>query len=141
MAHATESIEIDCPPDRLLAVITDFARYPEFLPEIVDAKVISEEAGVWEVAFALQIVRRLEYTLRLEQPTPLKVQWSLVEGVFRVNTGSWSLESLDEGSRTCATYEVETQVGMYVPRSLMKTLVSRSLPDMLGRFKKRAESM
>jgi len=141
MAHATESIEIDCPPDRLLAVITDFGRYPEFLPEIVDAKVISEEEDAWEVAFALQIVRRLEYTLRLEQPTPLKVQWALVKGIFRVNTGSWSLESLDNGTRTRATYEVETQVGMYVPRSLMKTLVSRSLPDMLGRFKKRAEAM
>ncbi len=140
MAHATESIEINCPPQQLMSVITDFGRYPEFLSEIVDARILSEEPGVWEVAFALQIVRRLEYTLRLERTTPLKIQWCLVEGIFRVNTGSWTLESLDGGSRTLAVYEVETQVGMYVPRSLMKTLVSRGLPDMLGRFKTRAES-
>ena len=140
MAHATQSIEMSCSPQQLLSVITDFGSYPQFLPEIVETRIVSEADGVWEVAFALKIVRKLDYTLRLVQPDPMRVEWSLVEGVFRVNSGSWSLESLDDGTRTRATYEVETQVGMYVPRALMNTLVSRSLPDMLTRFKTRAES-
>ena len=112
----------------------------ESLDEIVDTRIINAENDVWEVAFALHIVRRLEYTLRLVRSGDSRVEWSLVEGVFRVNTGSWTLEALDDGSRTRAVYEVETQVGMYVPRTLMKTLVSRSLPDMLERFKNRAEN-
>ena len=46
-----------------------------------------------------------------------------------------------ENGRGCrATYEVEIQMGMYVPRTLMKTLVGRSLPEMLEKFKEQAEA-
>ncbi len=138
MASATASIEAACSPAAFLAVVTDFERYPEFVDDLVDVRIRSHGEGVWEVAFGLQIVRRLEYTLRLEQVSPTRVQWSLLEGVFRANSGSWTLEALEDGGCK-ATYEVEIQLGMYVPKSLMKTLVGRALPEMLERFREQAE--
>ena len=140
MASATASIEASCSPAAFLSVVTDFERYPEFVEDLVDVRIRSHGENVWEVAFGLQIVRRLEYTLRLEQVSPTRVQWSLLEGVFRANSGSWTLEPLENGGCK-ATYEVEIQLGMYVPKSLMKTLVGRALPQMLQRFRDRAEQV
>ena len=42
MAHATQTIEMSCSPQQLLSVITDFGSYPQFLPEIVETRIVSE---------------------------------------------------------------------------------------------------
>jgi len=140
MATAKATVEANCSPETFLSVVTDFERYPEFLEDMVDARIRAQGEGYWEVCFGLHIVRRLEYTLRLEKVSADRVEWCLVEGIFRANNGSWTLESLDGGTRCRANYEVEIQLGMYVPRTLMKTLVGRSLPEMLDGFREQAES-
>ena len=103
MAHATATVEADCSPETFLSVVTDFERYPEFVEDVVDARISGRGEGYWEVDFGLHIVRRLEYTLRLEMVSPERLEWSLVEGIFRVNNGSWSLEALEGGTRCRAT--------------------------------------
>ncbi len=140
MPTARHSIEIDASREDLLAVITDFPAYPDFLPDMVDAQVISAGDGSWEVRFGLHLIRRLDYTLRLVQEGPNRIRWNLIEGIFRKNNGGWEIEVLEEGKRVRAHYDIEIQVGMFLPGSLVNTLVQKSLPDMLGRFKKRAES-
>ena len=140
MPTARHSIEIDASREDLLAVITDFPAYPDFLPDMVDAQVISAGDGSWEVRFGLHLIRRLDYTLRLVQEGPNRIRWNLIEGIFRKNNGGWEIEVLEEGKRVRAHYDIEIQVGMFLPGSLVNTLVQKSLPDMLGRFKRRAES-
>jgi ribosome-associated toxin RatA of RatAB toxin-antitoxin module len=140
MPSARHSIEIDASSENLLAVITDFEAYPDFLPDIVDAKVVSAEDGSWEVRFALHLIRRLDYTLRLVQENPHRIRWTLIEGLFRKNSGGWEIEVLEEGSRVRAHYDIEIQVGMFLPGTLVNTLVQKSLPDMLACFKTRAEA-
>ncbi len=140
MPSTHQSIEIDAAPDRVLAVITDFLRYPEFLSHVRGTRVVRQDAVSWEVEFELNLIRPVRYTLRLEQQGAEGLTWSLVSGVFRSNDGSWKLEPLEGGTRTRATYQIDLQIGVFLPGSLVNTLVGKELPDMLLAFKRRVEA-
>lgn len=141
MPSATHSIEINAKSADVLSVITDFESYPNFIPEMVEARIVQQTGDVWEVSFGIHVVRRLDYTLRLTQVSPTEIRWTLVSGVFKSNDGSWHLTPLDGGSRTRADYTVDIQVGMFLPGSLVRSLVGKSLPSMLKKFKSRAEAL
>lgn len=139
MPATQRSIEIDASPGDTLAVLTDFEAYPNFLPDLQAVEVIRAAPGDWEVRFSLRLIRPLVYTLRLMAPDPLSLQWSLVEGAFKANDGSWTLEPLDGGARTRATYTIDVGMGLYVPGNIVRSLSERSLPDTLSRFKAEIE--
>jgi ribosome-associated toxin RatA of RatAB toxin-antitoxin module len=143
MPSAQRTIDIDAPPALVMGVITDFAAYPGFLSEIKEARVLRRgETGdqkEWEVAFVLSLIRELHYTLRLVQPSEDELTWSLVEGAFQGNDGSWRLEPQEDGRRTRAHYAISLQVGVFVPGSIVRGLVDRTLPHTLERFKSEAE--
>lgn len=141
MPKAVITADIDVTPALLMGVITDFARYPEFIGDMEESVILRRDADEWTVRFVLRVIRRLEYTLTLVRHSDLHLTWALVEGVFKANTGAWRLEPLDDGARTRATYELELDLGMFVPGSVMKTLVERNLPAMMAAFKARAESL
>lgn len=138
MPAAQHTVEIDAPLPMVVAVITDFAAYPRFLPDMDEATVIHARPGEWEVAFSVRVIRPLRYTLRLVAVSPTEITWSLLEGAFRSNEGGWSLEALGP-TRTRATYRIDVAVGLYVPGNIVRSLIERSLPDTLARFKAEAE--
>lgn len=139
MPAARTQIEIDATPEQVMAVITDFGSYSRFLPEIEESTVLTHSGGSWDVEFSVKVVRRFTYTLRLVQESPTRVCWSLVKGSFKVNNGTWDLSPLDGGSRTLANYSIDLQVGMFVPGNILRSLVERSLPETVVRFKEEAE--
>ncbi len=130
------------PASALMAVILDFERYPEFLPEVTDARVLLREPSrgeptAWEVTFEVVMIRALRYTLRLQREDPLTLRWSLVEGRFHANEGAWRIEPTSE--HTChASWEVELQPGFYLPGGLLRTLRGTRLKRTLARFAQRA---
>jgi coenzyme Q-binding protein COQ10 len=135
LPSARHTTEINASPEQVLSVIADFDSYKDFLPEIEDCELVREDSGTWDVRFTLKLVKRFRYVLRLEQTSPLQIRWHLLEGVFKANDGGWDLESLDDGKRTRATYFIDLQVGMFVPSSIMRNAVNRSLPDTVRRFR------
>ena len=139
MPSAVRTIEIDAAPSVVMGVITDFASYPSFLPEMKEARVVRHAGPEWEVAFSLALIRDLHYTLRLVQSSPLAISWSLVDGAFQANDGRWVLEPRNNGARTFATYTIAIQVATHLPGSIVRGLVDLALPNTLERFKAEAE--
>ena len=80
MPSTHQSIEIDAAPEQVLAVITDFLRYPEFLNHVRSTRVVRQDATSWEVEFELNLIRPVRYTLRLERQGTEGLTWSLVSG-------------------------------------------------------------
>jgi ribosome-associated toxin RatA of RatAB toxin-antitoxin module len=140
MPVVQRSIEIDVPPAALMRVICDFAAYPRFLPDMVEATVLRAEPTRWTVKYAVRIIRRVEYTLDHVREGDTRLRWALVEGAFKSNNGGWELEPLDDGTRTRATYTLDIDIGMFVPGSVLKTLLEQNLPATLAGFKARAEA-
>ena len=132
MPSASYEVETDVLPEELMAVITDFPRYPDFIPTMKLAKLSLQGPPVWEVRFVLQIIRRMEYVLRLEQRGPHELHWSLLEGVFLHNSGSWKLTPQENG--TLVRYELTMQLETFLPSSIALSLKKNSLPETVGFF-------
>jgi coenzyme Q-binding protein COQ10 len=143
MARVSRSIEVDVAPDVFLSVVQDYARYPEFVPEVKAVRVGARKGDAVEVTYWLDVKLRLfDFTLRHVTRSMGRIEWSLVRGgeFMRANEGAWTLERTQNGG-TRATYEIEIDLGPMVPGALEKALADRGLPNMLANFKTRAESV
>jgi coenzyme Q-binding protein COQ10 len=140
MAGATRSIVFNAPIERCYAVIADFERYPEFLPEVKKIRTANRRGHEVDVHYEAEIVKIIRYTIRAREEKPTRVSWSFVDGEFmKDNRGSWALEDLG-GAKTRATYSIEVAVGLLVPKSLLNVLIDTQLPRLLENFKARIES-
>ena len=66
-------------PAKVMAVLADFERYPEFLPEIRGVSILSSEDGVSTVRFDLQMLMKVSYTIVLTQEGDTSLTWELSE--------------------------------------------------------------
>jgi ribosome-associated toxin RatA of RatAB toxin-antitoxin module len=142
MTQASHSIDVDVPPEQFLAVLDDYARYPEFQPDVKSIRVEARGVGSVQVAYAFDAkVLLLEYVLEHRRVTPLRIEWRLLRGdLLRNNTGAWDLAPLPGGG-TRVTYSIDLVFAAKVPAGLTRALAEQSLPRMLGNFKARAEAL
>ncbi|MBX7100818.1 MAG: SRPBCC family protein [Myxococcaceae bacterium] len=141
MAGATRSITINAPRETVFKVVSDYERYPEFLPEVKAIRTFNRQGNQVDVQYTAEIVKTIKYTLRLSEDKPAKLSWAFIEGEFmKDNKGGWQLEDLGNG-QTKATYSIEVTLGALVPKTIVNALVDTQLPKMLESFKRRAESL
>ena len=141
MPKATLVLTVDVPPDFFFDVVTDYRRYPEFVPDLRYVRVVSESTDTSQIDFEVHVIRTLRYTLSLEYERPSRVRWSLVSGdLMKRNEGSWEIEEAGPG-RTRATYTLELKLGAMVPAAVTTRLAQAGLPAMLDQFKVRAEGL
>ena len=139
MEAVKQSVEINVSPHRLYEVLTDFEAYPGFVPNQSAVKILQSEDNRWRVQFELSIVKKLTYTLDLVGEPGRSLRWFLVEGdMMKSNTGGWTLEENDAG-HTLAKYEIEVLFGGFVPKSVSRSLIQKTLPSNLAAFKQEAE--
>ena len=139
MAGATRSIVINATMEKMFSVITDYEKYPEFLPEVKKIRLSNRKGAEVDVHYDAEIVKTIKYSLRLKEEKPNKVSWSFIAGEFmKDNKGSWVLQDLG-GGKINATYNIEVTVGMLVPKTIVTALVDTQLPKTLEAFKRRAE--
>jgi uncharacterized membrane protein len=127
---STQSITIDAPPDRVVAVICDFPRYPEWTEAMRAAEVIEEyeDGYASQVRFTIDAgVLADEYVLAYAYAEDLsRIEWHLVSPsrMQRSQQGSYDVLGNPDGTSTVTyTLEVELSVGM------------------LGMFRRKAEKM
>jgi coenzyme Q-binding protein COQ10 len=145
MAEAVRTIEVGVSPERFYQVITDFEHYPEFL-QVVGLKairVLSRSPSEADVEHEVKLLGKgVKYTLRYVLEPDRRLGWSLVTGdLMSANDGAWTLEPVDGGQRTRATYRLAMKVGRLVPASIVTALAATQLPAMLEAFKRRAEAL
>jgi uncharacterized membrane protein len=123
---AIETIEIDAPYDRVLAVIRDIESVPQWVSEILEAEVLeknedSTPARAWFRASTP--VGKDEYTLAYEHHRD-GMSWSLVEG--RLQSGQdarYRLRRLGK-NRTAVTYELRITHGLPLPGFLRRKVIN-----------------
>jgi carbon monoxide dehydrogenase subunit G len=126
----SQSIVIAAPPERVTAVIADFASYPEWVSAMKAAEVVEE----YEDGYASQVRFVLdagpvsdEYTLRYSYAEDLsRIEWHLVapSKMQKRQDGSYDIEAGPDGTTT-VTYTLAVELGI----------------GMIGMFKRKAEKM
>jgi len=140
MPGATQSIDIDAPRELVFGVIVDYDRYGEFVPHLKKSRVKERGPGYAVVEMRVDLVREVTYTLRIAEDAPRATRWQLVEGPFKRNDGGWDLEDLG-GGRTRASYRIDIDLGLFVPKAIVDKAVGQSLPANLQAFKARSEQV
>ena len=127
---STQSIVIAAPRDRVVEVICDFPKYPEWVSAAKRVEVVEEyeDGYASQVRFVLDAgVVQDEYTLVYEYAEDLsRIEWHLAapSKIQKVQDGSYDIEEQSDGTSTVTyTLAVELSIGM------------------LGMFKRKAEKM
>jgi coenzyme Q-binding protein COQ10 len=140
MPGTSTSILIDAPAKVVYDVISDFESYPEFLPDVKKVEV-DKKGKRLTATFEVSVIKKIRYTLEFATVPSKKISWTFVKGdVFKDNRGGWEFEEVKKG-QTKATYQIEVDFGLLVPSLITNKLVGHNLPQMMKRFKERAESL
>lgn len=140
MAEAQTTELFNCTVDELYKIVSDYEKYPEFLAEVRDCKVVKTDGGKKLVEFTVSVIKDFKYRLWMTEEAPSKVSWVFESGdIFKVSNGSWVLK--DEAGKTRATYMVEAKFNLFVPGPIAKALVSVNLPNMISSYHKRVKEI
>ena len=142
---STQSIVIDAPPDRVAAVIADFARYPEWVEAMKSSEILEE----YEDGYASQVRFTIdagplvdEYTLQYEYAEDLsRIEWRLVapSKMQREQVGSYDIEGNDDGTST-VTYTLSVEVAIPMLGMFKRKAEKRIMDTALRELKRRVES-
>lgn len=139
MGKASISEVFNAPAKAIFNVITDYGRYPEFLPEVKRVSVIDSKPEKKLVEFELQIVKTFRYQLWLIEKPYFEVSWKFHTGdIFKENSGHWKLKELEDG-KTQVEYEIMAKFGLFVPGMIEKKLIEVNLPSMMKAYRERIE--
>jgi hypothetical protein len=139
--QSTQSIVIDAPPAAVMAVIADFAAYPEWAGSVKSTEVLSTgpDGRPQQVRFTLDAGPvKDEYVLSYVWDDDARVDWSLVRAqVQKSQRGSYVLAG--RGGSTEVTYHLA--VDLAIPMlGMLKRKAERVIMDTaLKELKKRVE--
>ena len=136
MPTLERSFDVAAKPETVFQVISDFERYPEFLPEIREARFDRQDNESAFAHFDLFILLHVRYSLSLKLLSPNKISWELTDSnVLEANRGAWEIERTDTGSHV--RYQVEISLKGSVPQGILDRLSGNHLDAMLARFEER----
>jgi coenzyme Q-binding protein COQ10 len=140
MPAASHTEVFNCTPHEFFKIISDYEKYPDFLQEVKDCKILKTEAGKKLVEYKVSVIKSFTYQLWMAEQDPSEVSWNFAGGdIFKTQTGSWKLE--DQKGKTKAVYSVDATFGVFVPGMIAKTLLSVNLPAMMSSYHKRVKEL
>jgi coenzyme Q-binding protein COQ10 len=139
MPGAQHTEVFNCTPSEFFKIVTDYERYPEFLNEVKDCRVLKDDNGRKLVEFKVSVIKSFSYQLWMKE-SPNEVTWAFNSGdIFKTQTGAWKLS--EEAGKTRANYSVEATFSMFVPGPIAKTLLTVNLPNMMSSYHKRVKEL
>jgi len=140
MASANTKELFNCTPEEFFKLVSDYEKYPEFLPEVKSVKIYKNSGGVKEMEYHVSLIKTFKYKLKAKEVPNESVSFEFIGGdVFKTMKGTWTIK--DQGGKSAVDYNVEATFGMLVPESMAKPLVSANLPMMMSNFKKRIKEV
>ncbi|MEU1046413.1 SRPBCC family protein [Streptomyces sp. NPDC005897] len=140
--HTSSSITIEAAPADVMAVIADFARYPDWTGEVKEAQVLAtdaegraEQVRLVMDAGAIKDDQTLAYTWTGTH----EVSWTLVKSqMLRSLDGSYLLRPAGTGTEVTYRLTVDVKIPMLgmIKRKAEKVITDRALAGL----KKRVES-
>lgn len=123
---------IEHPPADVYRVVTDYDRYSEFIPSVVDARVLEWESD--DVCILMEKVKiafkTVELHLRIRHDRKrFTTEWTKHDGFLERSDGGWTCAAYGKG-RSLVTYRVDIETGMLIPQFVVDRVTRGSLPDL-----------
>jgi len=140
--ESTQSIVIDAPPAEVMAVIADFAAYPQWAASVKSCEITEPGPGgrAAQVAFRIDAGGiKDEYELAYDWDGDRKVSWNLVKGQMqKAQRGSYTLT--EDGQGTQVTYHLAVDLAIPMLGMLKRKAEKMIMDTALKELKKRVES-
>ncbi|WP_312305775.1 type II toxin-antitoxin system RatA family toxin [Pulveribacter sp.] len=144
MKTVNKSVLIWYSPEEMFALVTDVARYPQFLPWCDHARVLTEhETGMTaEVGIALGGIKK-SFVTRNTHESGRRVKMELVEGPFSQLDGDWQFHPVGDGSQRACKVELTLRYGFdsRTLAALVGPVFDRIAATLVDAFIKRAEQV
>ena len=129
------TIEVDAPPERCYALMTDYERIPSWQGAVRSIHVLERDAQgrgsvlEYEVDAKVRVVR---YRLRQVYEEPRRLSSEYLGGDFRDFSGEWRFIATDGGTRV--ELDLRIDPGRFVPGPIRSTIsqvvMGRALADL-----------
>ncbi|MDP9901773.1 type II toxin-antitoxin system RatA family toxin [Variovorax ginsengisoli] len=144
MKTVHKSVLIWYSAEEMYALVTDVARYPEFLPWCDKSRVIeANDAGMTaEIGLSFGGIRQ-SFTTRNTHVQGRSVQLKLVNGPFSNLDGTWKFNPVgEEGERACRV-ELDLSYGFsnFALQALIGPVFDKIASSLVEAFVKRAEQV
>ena len=140
--ESTQSITVHAAPAAVMAVIADFAAYPQWAKSVKSAEVTvpGPDGRAQQVAFKIDAgVIRDEYELAYQWQGDDKVSWTLVKGQMqKEQRGSYTLTP--SGAGTEVTYNLSVDLAIPMLGMLKRKAEKVVMDTALKELKKRVEA-
>ena len=144
MKTVNKTVLIWYSPEEMFALVTDVARYPQFLPWCDHAKVLSEDAQgmTAEVGIAFGGIKKAFVTRNTHEPGR-RVRMQLVEGPFSQLDGDWQFLPVGDGTQRACKVQLELRYGFdsRALAALVGPVFDRIAATLVEAFIKRAEQV
>ena len=149
---------IGAPSARIFDVLSDYSRYPEFMPYVTKNEIVKNEAGELWVFQQLNLpwpISDRYYTIHLLDDLSCaaqgayRLQWNLVradpslrKGVgepMLVNVGAWELQPDNAGTSTHVTYFIHTDPGGALPVWAINMANNVAIPKVIEAVRQRVK--
>ena len=137
-----ETTEVfQAPIENIYKVITDYESYPEFVDGVSSINILEENENGARVEYALNLIKKFTYIIKLTHLCPTQVTWELESGdIFKKNSGSWNLTDVGNGE-TEVKYQLDIDFKGFAPKAVVNKLVSGNLPKMMSQYHERAKNL
>lgn len=139
---------MDLPPKKIWAVVSDCSHYKERMPRVAAAELLKKEGKVFtcrvtiKMPFPLSNLTATTDATHEETERSMSRRWKLVQGDYKVNTGSWEVKALDkDATRSLVTYTVHAEPNTHLPDWIRETAQAKALPELMDRVKSEAAKM
>jgi hypothetical protein len=141
--RTTSSIVIGMPRKDIMAVIADFAAYPEWATGVRSAEVLATADGrAATVRFTLDAgVIKDSYVLGYDWDGDTRVHWNLAEPGSVISEMSGGYDLADQGDSTEVTYELAVGIRVPMPGILKRRAEKTIIDTALKGLKSRAETI
>jgi Polyketide cyclase / dehydrase and lipid transport len=143
-ARTSSRIIIDAPRADVMAVIADFAAYPQWASAVRAAETLGQDAGgrASLVRFTLDAgVVRDTYVLGYEWDGDAGVRWHMAEPGSMISGMSGGYALADRAGATEATYDLAVDLRVPMPGPLKRKAEKTIIDTALNGLKKRAERL
>jgi hypothetical protein len=150
------SARFRAPPGRLFALVTDYEAFEEFIPNVIDSRVLKVSGNRQWVYHRLRFpgpvadrayVMRSTATADAAHPGAFRVEWELADRDFPQSglpdglrperfSGFWDIGVAADGS-TLARYAVHSNPGGWLPAWLVETMTVRYVQQVIAAVRKR----
>ena len=133
-------------PEQMFALVENFEQYPQFLPWVSGARLISREGDQLLGELQMQRMGMTEsFTTRNTLAAPGRMDMQLVDGPFKSLTGAWQFQALTDADGVVKGTKVLLEIRFEFKSAMLDMLMGKafeaSLNTLVDSFVQRAKSL